>query len=314
LRHEARMHFQRALGYLEDIQRLSEQNVSPLIRQAIYNFQQSDGLCHKSLALLGEYPQMLYFWKSFLENLKQRLMDRRELENVHFSFSDADLNLAEVEALSSVLPSFVDVLCNLTFQNDVHMDFSGSELCARGKIKLSSDLENRRTDLYRLTRWFLKKEMILTFSLDKIEDDCAEIQLRLKFADQNNQIMLLDSPLKKTPLVGLSASLVDYKVSHNFASRLGRHLCIEITDDFGVEKHYRMPKRICSEKSQAEIMHFAFLFRPVSFIIPRAGRLIAVDDLMMLGGTGRDIYTAQQEVEESNRSYFFIDILSLMSC
>lgn len=311
---EARIHFQRALSYLEDIQRLSEHNVSPLIRQAIYNFQQADGLQKTERPTLESYPQMLFFWKSFTENLKQRLIERRDLDSVKFSLHDESLTLDQVETFSKLLPSFIDVLCCLTFQNEVHVDFSETEIKASGNILISSELENRRPEMYRLTRWFLQEGMILTFSHDKIIEHETMIHIKLRLPDQNNQLLLLDLEKSPTPLVGFSSSLSHYRVSTDFASRLGRHLCIEINEELTVDKYYRLPKRVLSSKSQAEIMHFAFLFRPVSFIIPRRSRLAEADDLVMLGGTGRGISTVQQEVEESNRRYFFIDILSLMSC
>jgi hypothetical protein len=314
LEQEAKIHFKRALSYLEDIQRLSEENVSPLIRQAIYSFQQSNTAHLEYRPLLSDFPQVLFFWKSFTENLKQRLLERRDLENVELLIESESLPLKQVEVLSKCLPSFIDVLCCLTFKEFVTIECREEQILAKGKIQLCSELENRRIEIYRLTRWFLKQGMILTFSHGSILNDETEMTLKLRLPDLANQVALLDFEKKGTPLVGLSPIIADYKVSSDAALRLGRHLCIEITEDLNVEKYYRLPRRVLNEKSSTEIMHFAFLFRPVSFIIPRRSRLTKVDDRMMLGGTGRGISTAQQEVDESNRGYFFIDILSLMSC
>jgi len=314
LEQEAKIHFKRALSYLEDIQRLSEENVSPLIRQAIHSFQQANSTYLENKPLLGHYPQLLFFWNSFTENLKQRLIERRDLENVELIIDSETLSLKQVEQFSKCLPSFIDVLCCLTFKDLVTIECNEEEIVAKGKIHLCSELENRRVEIYRLTRWFLAQGMILTFTHDLIINDETEITMRLRLPDQTGRVALLESKESRTPLVGLSAVIAEYKIKTDTAARLGRHLCIEIFEDLRVEKYYRIPRRVLNEKSSTEIMHFAFLFRPVSFIIPSRSRLIKVDDLVMLGGTGRGISTAQQEVEESNRGYFFIDILSLMSC
>lgn len=300
---EGYKYFQSGLQYLEDIQKLSEQNLSPLIRQALYNFTRAQDAHSKNLQTLALFPKLQQFAHSYLDRYRQKIMIRESIEELSLSFVTEEIKLATFDQLLEAMPLFSEAIKLLPFIGKTELKITNQELSFIGKVQLSEELENKRVQAYTLTRKALAGGLLMTFCHGKLTDGVADLTLKLRLPDDTGRVYLLDLESENLPYLGFSPVLADYQIHPNDLARVGRHLCIEVTKDLSVEKYFRPSKRVLDPDSQLEILHFAFLFRPVSLIIPKRCRLTARAEIdIMLGGT-----------ESGAAKYSYLDIISLMA-
>jgi hypothetical protein len=311
---ETARHFQSGLRYLDDIQRLSEENLSPLIRQAMTMFMRAQESMNADELTLSEFQQVERFSQAFVERHRQRILERLTIEDVSINFQTKKLKMASFDIILEALPLFSEVIRLLPFAGQAELSIVNDGMKFDGRLLFTDELENKRVALYALTRKLLSKGILLTFRHGPLTNGQADLTLDVRFPDQTGRLYLLDLENHKLPLVGFSAQLNHYEIHAHDLARLGRHLMIEVTKELNVEKFYRPSRRLLHADSGLEILHFAFLFRPVSLIIPKRCSLVHKSDLeQTLRGTGCDAGAARQDVEKGQRGYFFIDILSLMS-
>lgn len=308
-------HFRQGLQYLDDIQRLSEQNISPLVRQAIFNFSRAQQTTESTEPIQKQYPKIWHLFESYLERYRLKILQQELVEQVELTLDPGQDDLKLIDRVFDSLGLVVDVACCFTCTGVPELKISQEGIEFTSEVILNEDIEGRRTQIYARTRALLSRGMILTFDHHApSEGQKTSLKLSLSFPESSGRLMLVDLTEKASCLLGFSALFDRYRLADSAKDKLGRHLCIEITEELKVEKYTRLPKRVLSRESQYDILHFAFLFRPVSLIIPRRGSVIHERELKaMLGGTGCGNENSQQDVEKSERNYFFLDLLSLMS-
>ena len=99
-----------------------------------------------------------------------------------------------------------------------------------------------------------------------------------------------------------------------------KHVCLEITPELELRRYSRIPdqlkRELNSNKSQVpQIVHFPFLFRPVSIIIPDKGKLRLLYEISISGdtGSGTSLVQKQEVASKSIPKFKYIDIFSLMA-
>lgn len=307
--------FQRGIQYLDDIQSLSEENLSPLIRQAIFQFAESRKT-NASVALgVDALPRIYKFFEGFIERNKEKIKRNTHISAVELKINHNKFSLLDWDDLLESLPLFVEAIHSLPFKGSTSLDITANQCCFHGELDLEKNIEAERVKIYAITRKLLSLGIVLTFKGTQANETSLSIELKMVSDRNSDQSYLIDMDQKHIPLLGLSPIVDQFSISPESLLQRGRHLCIEIKEDLKVEKFYRPTKKSIEAKTECEILHFAFLFRPVSIIIPKKGCLIREAHLHeLLGYTGCGKDEPRQDVDESSRNYFFLDILSLMAC
>ncbi len=307
--------FQRGIQYLDDIQSLSKENLSPLIRQAIYQFAESRNT-NASITLGAQtLPRIYKFFEGFVERNKEKIKRNPNISVVELKMDQNEFSLLNWDDLLESLPLFIEAIQSLPFKGESSLELSSQKCRFHAELDLEKNIEAERVKIYAITRKLLSLGIVLTFQSTQASESSLFIELLMTSDKHTGQSYVIDIGQKHIPLLGLSSIVDQFCISSEALLKKGRHLCIEIKEDLKVEKFYRPTRKSLETKTDCEILHFAFLFRPVSIIIPKKGCLIREAQLQeMLGYTGCGKDEPRQDVDESSRNYFFLDILSLMAC
>jgi hypothetical protein len=80
---------------------------------------------------------------------------------------------------------------------------------------------------------------------------------------------------KEEYLVGFSNIFCQYRTNLEDVEQVGEHNIVEIKSDLSVVHSVGLPELSRTESANKEILHFPFLFRPLSIILPVKGYLVA---------------------------------------
>jgi hypothetical protein len=306
--------FVNGMQTLEDIQALGENHLNPLIDRAAFHIGEIHRKAEFSFENLNEFEKV----KGFLEKTVDQLLTNYTLKDlgarqVMFQKKYESMSLANWNKLLSVLPTSLHIVSVFKFVGTQNILLSDKEIVFRGIIKTDETITKFRELVYKGTRKLLKEKSILTYKIDQLEDErMCWLELKVDMSHDDNLSFCVDFREELGLWLGFSNIFDSYKVSPEQARDLPRHLVIEINEELEIQKHYRVPDRYTRTIKDAEMLHFSFLFRPVSIIIPKKGRVINRATLEHIRDTGSGL--DQQEVENQKyNSFRFIDFFSLIN-
>lgn len=306
--------FVHGMQTLEDIQALGENHLNPLIDRAAFHIGEIHRKAEFSFENLNEYDKV----KDFLEKTIDQLLTNYTLKDlgakqVLFQKKYESMSLANWNKLLTVLPISLHVVSVFKFLGTQNILLSDKGIKFRGLIKTDDSITKFRELVYKGTRKLLKEQTILTYKLEPLEDErMCWLELNVDMSHDENLSFCVDFREELGLWLGFSNIFDAYKISADQAKGLPRHLVIEVGEDLEIQKHYRIPDRYTGAIKDAEMLHFSFLFRPVSIIIPKKGRVINRATLEHIRDTGSGL--DQQEVENQKyNSFRFIDFFSLIN-
>ena len=89
--------------------------------------------------------------------------------------------------------------------------------------------------------------------------------------------------------------------------QVGEHTIIEINSDLSMKHYMGIPELTRIESANKEILHFPFLFRPVSIILPVKGNLVT----QAFSHSLDDEKTRKQDVSKHFRTIDFFSLFNL---
>ena len=299
---------------LEDIQALGENHLNPLIDRAAFHISEINRKAEFSFKNLNQFSEV----KSFLEKTIDQLLTNYTLKDlgahqVLFQKKYESMSLESWNKLLSVLPTSLHIVSVFNFVGTQNIQLSEKGISFRGLIKTDQNITKFRELVYKASRKLLKEKAILTYTIEDLEDErMCWLELKVDTSHDENLSFCVDLTDNLNLWLGFSNIFDAYKITGEQASTLPRHLVIEINENLDIQKHYRVPDRFTGTIKDKEMLHFSFLFRPVSIIIPKKGRVINKSALQKNKDTGSGL--EQQEVENrSNNSFRYIDFFSLIN-
>lgn len=307
--------FYRGLEALDDLHKLGRTDQYPLINRAIHHLNEVKRSVDEKQSCLGRYPRLNSFFQGFiLKNLKN-LKEQTKISKIKCEIDSHHVSVEKMDILLEVFPQVVSAVALFDFHDEMQLTLNENIIEFTGQALLSEELEKRRPEAYKITRQLLSKGFILTYKCIGVDENGqARLSLTCTMSHDVNQVYGLDFVEQFGVVIGLSNIFPQFRSSREYLQQVGKHICIEITKDLKVERTYRLTARHLRENADVEILHFAFLFRPVSIIIPKEGRLYPSHLFGLTRDTGRENFSSQQEVENRVNTFRYLDFFSLISC
>lgn len=293
----------------EDLHTLADPVLFPIIGRAFHHFSEVASSTYEK-DLLSDMPVLQKFLDHNLQELLANFFKKLG-DDILWTFNKDEKNL-EVkhwEKVLTILPDVLKVVACFKFKGFVNVEFSPKGLLIKGDIYNGQSIKDHRVNIYRVFRNLLAKQALLTFEV-KEQSGTFETELSL-WADISHDPSVVraydffpDYDQEQGTLIAFSSILNNYKISLEEFESLGEHLTIEITPQLQVIKREKLPDNFKTEFTSSEIIHFHFLFRPISLIIGCKGKNIPQ---YALGGTGRGLLETSQKVGK------IFDIFSLLS-
>lgn len=311
--------FEQGLGTLDDIQTLGDVTLSPLITRVHFHMCEIRRKAEESVSSLEPFIKISNYLEASVDTLfKNYLFNKFSGSQLNYQKNVKNFGLQEWEKVFTCLSPLLKVAEAMPFERRLLVQLNKNTINIKGKISGIEDIVKYRPMIYAATRKLLEAHCILTFDIKESktfnEDDMYDLELKVDISHNDSDIYALDLSEEKELLIGFSNTFHNYKLSPTEIKKLDRHLCIEVTEDLSVEKHYRVPDRISRDLEDKEFLYFSFLFRPVSIIIPKRGKLLSINSIRHFGDTGSGHSRRQQEVGAIKKfTYRYIDFFALIN-
>lgn len=270
--------FDKSMSTLEDIQLLSEFSMSPLIGRAYFHLSE---IKRKADALsTGNSIQYDNISKILDEKLDSIFTDffsnKSKFKGYDHSKNTHKIDLKKWNLVLEIIPEILSVVSLFNYHGSIESRFDENKIKFTGMILDDGHLEINRKFIYIVTRKLLRQKVLLTFDLEKTAK-AGLFKLTLNVDISHDETLVYRVNFKTAPkenyLVGFSNVFCQYRTSLDKILALGDHNIIEINHDLSLKHFFGVPDLSRLESANKEILHFSFLFRPVSIILPMKGNL-----------------------------------------
>jgi hypothetical protein len=308
-----RENFEKGLETLEDIQYLSSFSLAPLLGCAYFHLSEMKRKADAAnFGIAAHYEAVSQVLDEKMASiLDDFFINKSKFKGLNYTKSTAKIDLRKWNLILENLPEILSIVSVLSFHGIMDVDLSENNMVISGTILEDSQLEINRKYIYLITRKLLRKKILLTFKGEKtVRTGLFKLTLNIDISHDDNLIYRL--PFKPTPdrnyLVGFSNVLANYRVQFEQIAKIGEHQIIEVNNELDVKTYRGIPNLSRMESANKEILHFSFLFRPISLILPMRGTLL-------LGDLSHE---SKANEEEDNKhdvscSYRTIDFFSLFN-
>ncbi len=306
--------FEKSLNTLEDIQLLSEFSLSPLIGRAYFHLTEM-----KRKADANAQTQVVQFdfvSRVLDEKLESIFKDffsaKSKFKNFEYHKSTSKIDLKKWNLILEIIPEVLSVVSLFNYHGSLETKLDESRILISGAILEDDHLEANRKFIYVVTRKLLRQKVLLTFNLEKTSRG-GLFKLDLKVDISHDDSLLYKVNFKVGPkenyYVGFSNILCHYRALLEDVRSVGEHNVIEVGSDLSVKHTYGLPDLSRLESANKEILHFPFIFRPVSIILPVKGNLST--DAFSRNLNSRD--SRQMREQDVSTYYRTIDFFSLFN-
>lgn len=308
--------FEDSLSTLEDIQLLTEFSLSPVLSRAYYHL--SELKRKADLASNGQvasFDAVLNVLDEKLENIFiEFFSNKSRFKDYAYSKKTDQIDLKKWNLLLESIPEILSVVSLFNYHGKVKVELDQNRVLVKGIILEDQNLAFNRKFIYLVTRKLLKSNILLTFNLEKTSrPGLHALTLRADISHDENliyKVQFKDSNI----LLGFSNIFPQYRVQSEALSEVGEHMVVEINSDLTIKSFCGRVELSKIASANKEILHFSFLFRPLSIILPLKGHLSSDAFLKSLERTFKDTGSEEQnQNKDSHLHYRFIDFFSLFS-
>jgi hypothetical protein len=316
--------YENSLKTLEDIQYLSGFSVAPLISSAYFHLSEM-----KRKADVIKNGQVSGF-ESVLKVLDLKIEDifneyfasKRAAEQFIFRKDNSNINLEKWNLIFEIIPEVLSVVSLFNFQGKVETHLSDTKLIVAGFIRPSSSIEFNRKFIYVITRKLLHKNVLLTFAMHETgKSGLFKLELITDYSHDPNLIfkVLFKPKFDESIYLGFSNTFCNYRSNIDNIKKSGNHHVVEIGNNLELKLNSTIVDLSRLESANKEILHFPFIFRPVSIILPIKGNLSTEFFLKNFVNNSMKDYSTKLENDETKRkqdvlfSYQYIDFFSLFN-
>lgn len=271
--------FEKGLNTLEDIQMLSEFTVSPLVSHAYFYLSE---MKRKADAISsGQVSQFDQVGKVLDEKLTSIIAEffgnKSRFKDFTFYKSTKNIDLKKWNLILETIPEILSMVSLFNYHGAVDIRFDESRILISGLILEDGNLEHSRKLIYVITRKLLRNKVLLTFNLEKTaRAGLFKLDLKADLSHDESLVYRVNFKVNKNEqyLVGFSNIFTKYRAQLDRVVEVGEHNIVEIGSDLSVRHFLGVPELTRIESANKEILHFPFLFRPISIILPMKGNLV----------------------------------------
>ena len=277
--------YQQGIEALEDITHLGDVGLSPIVNRVYFYMSELKKKAEDNFAPRSPQNVEDFLGKAILKIAHEYLQKKNGITQVCFSKRTEGLELFKWNRLLEILPSVLSVINCFDYIGKIDLILHKSGLVVEGNVCYGQEIESNRQHVYTQFRKMVQNQSLLTFSIDDVGNDkYYKLKLVADVSHDWNKAYCVDLTDRCGIVLGISNIFEQYRLEKS--DDLGGHLCLRITDQLELRRYPQVPDDFtpaCGE----EILHFSFLFRPVSLIIPRRGVVRPIDNLQKSGDTGR---------------------------
>lgn len=319
---ELEKHYNKGLDILGDLYRSSSHENRSQLEQL--SFQMSLMRNHVEQEL-GKVEQLDNVKQLIVEQLEYSLklfIRRNKMGLVKTHWDDmTSVSLSILNKIVEIMPFSYYALKFFDIRRKVRYHIDGNSIIASGEIDDLVDLDKLRSQAYALTKSMFARDVLLTYEIDENElDEKPILRLVFDFSKHDKYIYAVKVDDKGTATLGLPVNFKSYKIDREKFNKMDKHHIIVVTKDFEVKKIHTSPDNLRAKLPQSEILHFPFLFRPLSLIIPREGEVVFAPEVVDEFNTGcMDAQKLDQQDHEGSfqknlSEYFtYFDFFSLFT-
>ncbi|MBC7540297.1 MAG: hypothetical protein H7281_15855 [Bacteriovorax sp.] len=308
--------YEMSLSTLEDIQLLSEFSMSPLIGRAYFHLSEIKRKADaSSLGHVAHYDQVAKVLDEKFESIfTDFFSNKSKFKNFDYYKSTAKIDLKKWNLILEIIPEVLSIVSMFNYHGTIETRLDESRLLVSGMILEDGHLQMNRKFIYVVTRKLLKQKVLITFNLEKTART-GLFKLDLKVDISHDDSLVYKVNFKTNPkenyLVGFSNIFCHYRALLEDVKTVGEHNIIEISSDLSVKHSLGVPDLSRLESANKEILHFPFLFRPVSIILPMKGNLSTDSFTRSLSSSHDDEQKREQNVSTYYRTIDFFSLFNI---
>ena len=308
--------FDKGLSTLEDIQLLSEFSLSPLIGRAYYYLseikrkadEEKFGFvanCDAVFKALDEKCESI-FTDFFSDKSKYKKL-------ANFKSTDK-MDLKKWNLLLETIPEILSIVSLFNYHGTVEARLDDNRLLVSGLILEDRRLELNRKFIYVVTRRLLRQKILLTFNLEKTaRTGLFKLDLKIDISHDDDLVYKVNFKLnsRQNCFISFSNIFCQYRSCLEDIKKVGEHNVIEIENDLSMKHFFGIPDLTRLDSANKELLHFSFLFRPVSIILPMKGKLSTDAYLRSLASSQSFNYDEEQDVSTYYRRIDFFSLFNI---
>jgi hypothetical protein len=263
--------FQKSLQGLEEIQLLGGKDLTPLIANVSFHLAElkrtaletiDENQCFENLNNL----LISHIESFFIEYIKQN----NKLSQAQIYFSDKSWGNKEWNSILKIIPDMLSLMDLISFKKNVQLVQDKDVFKLRGWIGQDCSIEKKRTEIYSIFRNLLKHKTLLTYKIietEKYDESILEIVFDLSHNENMRYEVHGD---KGFGMIGFSNVFSTYEIKDQDKNPMFKHHILEINRELELNRISYIPENL---NTTSKVIHFPFMFQPISFIIPNAGEL-----------------------------------------
>lgn len=308
--------FEKSLNTLEDIQLLSEFSLSPLIGRAYFHLSEMKRKADEvSLGLVSNYDAVAKVLDEKFESIFMEFFSNKsKYKKFDYYKATSKIDLKKWNLILEAIPEILSVVSLFNYHGAIEARLDDNRLLVTGMILEDGQLEMNRKFIYVVTRKLLRQKILLTFNLEKTaRDGLFKLELKVDISHDDNLAYRVNFKVtpKENYYVGFSNVFCQYRALLEDIKKVGEHNVIEVMNDLSVKHFFGIPDLTRLDSANKEILHFSFLFRPVSIILPMKGNLSTDSYSRSLASSQDDNYTREQDVSTYYRTIDFFSLFNL---
>lgn len=262
-------------SYIEDLFELTSLQNQRLLEQIAKKFDDLWAFESQKNSILKDHKYLNQFLRdSFVESFRSDLLKTSDVKSVHFSGSM--LSFYGYDKLIKLSHLIIQTIKDFQFRGEIHLDSKGNTLEVKGIVNPDQWDPEIKLKSYKVSRLFIQERTWLTY---KVGDRCKNrklfnFELHLDFSDTRDDVLVFDFAHQQKQ-IGFSSSLVNHFSSLQEINNLDEHDILLIDYNLELKKFKKLPEDFLEyQNDQAKdytFIHFSFLFRPISIIIPIKG-------------------------------------------
>ncbi|MBP9679864.1 MAG: hypothetical protein KBD76_00545 [Bacteriovorax sp.] len=307
--------YELGLSTLEDIQLLSEFSLSPLIGRAYFHLSEmkrkADATALGQVAHFDLVSRVLD--EKFESIFTEFFSNKSKFKFFQYQKETSKIDLKKWNLILEIIPEVLSVVSLFNYHGQINAKLDDNRLLVSGMILEDGHLQMNRKFIYVVTRKLLRQKVLLTFNLEKTaKPGLFKLDLKVDISHDDSLVYKVSFKVgsKENYFVGFSNIFCHYRSLLENVKSVGEHNVIEVGSDLSVKHIFGIPDLTRLESANKEILHFPFLFRPVSIILPMKGYLATEAYSRSLASTNDSEQMREQDVSTYYRT---IDFFSLFN-
>jgi hypothetical protein len=267
--------YQKSLQGLEEIQILGGKDISPLIGNVSYHISELKRKAIENIDKNHSYQHLNNFLANHIELMFiDYIKKSKKLNQAQIYFSDHTWGNKEWDSVLKILPEMLRLLDLIQLHNNIQLIQEREVFKLRGWIGEDSSIESKRAEIYTVFRKLLKEKIILTYEIiETVKYKESIIEIVFDLSHDENLIYKVEGA-NKLSNVSFSNVFKNYEVLITEKIPCFKHNVLQINERMQLQKTTSIKKNI--EKGTV-VIHFPFMFQPVSFIIPTKGEVVELE-------------------------------------